>query len=58
VCFTFQYYGEKEILEDDDKMKQYISYMESIFDIVGIVDPENKRFSNTLFIQDVAIAIR
>lgn len=57
TCFTFQYYGGKEVMGRSG-FDAHMKLIETLFDVAGITDGNNKLLANAIFIQDIALTIR
>jgi hypothetical protein len=57
VVFSFQYCGQKDGLRAGKDVSNYINTIESTFDINAICDPDERKFEDVLFIQDLALVI-
>ena len=58
VVFSFQYFGNKDIISNDNDIRAYLDHVESTFNIHEICNEKNEAFANTVFVQDIGLVIR
>lgn len=56
--FSFQYFGNKDIVSKDVDIRAYLDNVESTFNVQEICNENNHIFDNTVFVQDLALVIR